>query len=96
MDFWSAHTLDPVGTMQHQDYPYDAYKLFFVTQPHPKDAWETVIWESQEPYSVVHHDCCDVVSDVLRIYGCTELLDPAKQYVSWDIEGLSWIVMRII
>ena len=84
MDFWSSHTLDPVATMHKQGYPYDEYKLFFVPQPHPRDAWQTVIWESQEPYSVVHHNCCDVTYGILRAYGCTELLDPAKEYVPND------------
>lgn len=84
MGFWSTHTLDPVATMQNQKYPYDEYKIFLVPQPRPKDAWETVIWESQEPYSVVHHNCCDVVYDILRAYGCTELIDPAKEYVPND------------
>ena len=84
MDFWSRHTLDPVATMQHQEYPYDEYKLFFVSQPRPKDAWKTAIWESQQPYSFVHHNCCDVAYEVLRVYGCAELLDPAKEFVPND------------
>ena len=84
MDFWSTHTLDPIATMQHQEYPYDEYKLFFVQQPRPKDAWKTVIWESREPYSFVHHNCCDVTYEVLRTFGCTELLDPAKEFVPND------------
>jgi hypothetical protein len=84
MGFWSRHTLDPVATVQNQEYPYDEYKLFFVQPPHPKDAWKTVIWESQQPYSVVHHNCCDVAYDILRAYGCTEVLDPAKEFVPND------------
>jgi uncharacterized membrane protein HdeD (DUF308 family) len=84
MGFWSTHTLDPVATVQNREHPYDEYKLFFVLQPHPKEAWKTVIWESQEPYSVVHHNCCDVVYDILRAYGCTQLLDPAKEFVPND------------
>ncbi len=84
MDFWSTHTLDPVATMQHQEYPYDEYKLFFVSQPRPKDAWKTVIWESQQPYSFVHHNCCDVAYEILRTYGCTQLLDPAKEFAPND------------
>lgn len=84
MGFWCAHTLGPVATMQEREYPYDEYKLFFVNQPHPKEAWKTVIWESREPYSVVHHNCCDVAYEILRAYGCAELLDPAKEYVPND------------
>ncbi len=84
MDFWSTHTLNPVATIQNREYPYDEYKLFFVTQPHPKDAWKTVIWESQQPYSFVHHNCCDVTYEVLCTYGCTQVLDPAKEYVPND------------
>jgi uncharacterized membrane protein HdeD (DUF308 family) len=84
MGFWSTHTLDPVATIQEREYPYDEYKLFFVRQPHPKDAWKTVIWESQQPYSFVHHNCCDVTYEILRTYGCTELLDPAKEYIPND------------
>jgi len=84
MDFWCTHTLDPMATIQKREYPYDEYKLFFVTQPCPKDAWKTVIWESQQPYSFVHHNCCDVTYEVLHTYGCTQLLDPAKEYVPND------------
>jgi uncharacterized membrane protein HdeD (DUF308 family) len=84
MDFWCTHTLDPVATIQNREYPYDEYKLFFVTQPHPKEAWKTVIWESREPYSFVHHNCCDVTYEILRTYGCTQLLDPAKEYIPND------------
>lgn len=84
MDFWCTHTLNPTATIQNQEFPYDEYKLFFVTQPHPKDAWKTVIWESQQPYSFVHHNCCDMTYEILRAYGCTELLDPAKEYVPND------------
>jgi uncharacterized membrane protein HdeD (DUF308 family) len=84
MGFWSTHTLDPIATMQHQEYPYDEYKLFFVQQPRPKDTWKTVIWESRQPYSFVHHNCCDVAYEILRTYGCTELLDPAKEFAPND------------
>ncbi len=84
MGFWSTHTLDPLATIQEREYPYDEYKLFFVTRPQPKDAWKTVIWESQEPYSFVHHNCCDVTYEILRTYGCMELLDPAKEYIPND------------
>lgn len=84
MGFWSLHTLDPIATIQKREYPYDEYKLFFVAQPHPKDAWKTVIWESQQPYSFVHHNCSDVTYEILRTYGCTGLLDPAKEYIPND------------
>lgn len=84
MDFWSMHTLDPIATIQHLEHPYDEYKLFFVTQPRPKEAWKAVIWESQQPYSFVHHNCCDVTYEILRTYGCRELLDPAKEYIPND------------
>ncbi|HEV2583937.1 MAG TPA: DUF308 domain-containing protein [Ktedonobacteraceae bacterium] len=84
MNFWSTHTLNPLATIQEREYPYDEYKLFFVTRPHPKDAWRTVIWESQQPYSFVHHNCNDVTYEILRTYGCKELLDPAKEYVPND------------
>lgn len=97
MDFWSTHTLDPMETIQNHEYPYDEYKLFFVTQPHPKDAWKTVIWESQQPYSFVHHNCCDVTYEILRTYGCTELLDPAKEYIPNDwydaLPGVSYAIV---
>jgi hypothetical protein len=84
MNFWSTHTLDPMATIQEREYPYDEYKLFFVIQPRPKDAWKTVIWESQQPYSIVHHNCCDVTYEILRTYGCMQLLDPAKEYIPND------------
>lgn len=84
MGFWSALTRDPLATMAHWKYPYDEYKLFIVPQSHPKEAWKTVIWESQEPYSFVHHNCCDVAYEILHTYGCTEVLDPAQEYVPND------------
>ena len=42
------------------------------------------VWESREPYAFVHHNCCDVVYDILRAYGCTQLLDPAKEFIPND------------
>jgi len=84
MDFWSTHTLDPMTTIQQRAHPYDEYKLFFVPEPRPKDAWNTVVWESRQPYSFVHHNCCDMAYEILRAYGCTELLDPAREFVPND------------
>jgi len=84
MGFWSAHTLDPIGAMQKQPITYDEYKVFYVTQPHPKDAWKTVIWESRQPYSVLRHNCNDVAYDILRAFGVTELLDPVEGLVPND------------
>lgn len=78
------HTPDPIATMQQREYPYDEYKLFFVPEPQPKLAWKTVIWESQQPYSFVHHNCSGVAFEILRTYGCTQLLDPAKEFVPND------------
>lgn len=84
MGFWCMRTLDPFATMQHRDYPYDEYKLFFVPQPHLKEAWKMVIEERQEPYSFVHYNCCDVACEILHAYGCEELPDPAAEYVPND------------
>ncbi len=84
MGFWSAHTLDPIGAMQKQLNTYDEYKVFYVTQPRPKDAWKTVIWESRQPYSVLRHNCNDVAYDILRAYGVIELLDPVEGLVPND------------
>ncbi|MGZ3629004.1 MAG: DUF308 domain-containing protein [Ktedonobacteraceae bacterium] len=96
MDFWSVHTLNPSATIQNGEFPYDEYKLFFVTQPHPKEAWKTVIWESQQPYAFVHHNCCDATYEILHTYGCTELLDPAKEYIPNDwydaLPGTSYLI----
>jgi uncharacterized membrane protein HdeD (DUF308 family) len=84
MGFWTGHTLDPIGVMQKQAITYDEYKVYFVTQPRPKDAWKTVIWESRQPYSVLRHNCNDVAYDILRAYGVTELLDPVEGLVPND------------
>lgn len=84
MEFWSVHTLDPVAAMQKQKYPYDEYKIFYISNPSPKDAWKTVVWESREPYSILHHNCNDVAYDVLRAYGVVELLDPATEHIPTD------------
>lgn len=96
MDFWSAHTLDPIAAMQKQHKIYDEYKVFYVTQPHPKDAWRTVVWESQQPYTAVRHNCGDVVYDILRAYGTSGLLDPAEEPVPNDwydaLPGRSYLI----
>jgi uncharacterized membrane protein HdeD (DUF308 family) len=96
MDFWSVHTLNPSATIQNREFPYDEYKLFFVAQPHPKEAWKTVVWESQQPYAFVHHNCCDATYEILHAYGCTELLDPAKEYIPNDwydaLPGTSYLI----
>lgn len=84
MGFWSAHTLDPIATVQKHYKPYDEYKIFYVTHPHAKDAWKTVIWESRQPYTLVHQNCSDVVYDILRAYGVTDLLDPVEAPVPND------------
>lgn len=86
-------------TIQKQNYPYDEYKLFFVSQPHPKEAWKTVVWESQQPYAFVHHNCCDVTYEVLRAYGCAQVLDPAKEFVPNDwydaLPGTSYPIAEV-
>jgi uncharacterized membrane protein HdeD (DUF308 family) len=84
MGFWSAHTLDPIGAMQKQLITYDEYKVYYVTQPRPKDAWKTIIWESRQSYSVLRHNCNDVAYDILRAYGVIELLDPVEGLVPND------------
>jgi uncharacterized membrane protein HdeD (DUF308 family) len=84
MGFWSAHTLDPIGAMQKQLSTYDEYKVFYITQPRPKDAWKTAIWESRQSYSVLRHNCNDVAYDILRAYGAIELLDPVEGLVPND------------
>jgi uncharacterized membrane protein HdeD (DUF308 family) len=84
MGFWAMHTLDPVAAMQKQSSTYDEYKLFYVSQPCPKEAWRTVIWESRQPYFALRHNCNDVAYDVLRAYGTTELLDPAQEHIPND------------
>jgi uncharacterized membrane protein HdeD (DUF308 family) len=84
MGFWSVHTLDPIGAMQKQVITYDEYKVYYVTEPRPKDAWKTVIWESRQPYSVLRHNCNDVAYDILRAYGVSELLDPVEGLVPND------------
>jgi uncharacterized membrane protein HdeD (DUF308 family) len=84
MDFWTVHTLDPIAAMQRQVLPYDEYKVYFVAEPKPKDAWKTVVWESRQPYLALRHNCNDVAYDVLRAYGVTELLDPVEGLVPND------------
>jgi uncharacterized membrane protein HdeD (DUF308 family) len=78
MGFWSAHTLDPIETVQKHVKLYEEYKIFYVTQPHMKEAWKTVIWESRQPYTVFRQNCSDVVYDILRAYGVPELIDPVE------------------
>ncbi len=96
MGFWSAHTLDPIGAMQKQLVLYDEYKIFYVKQPCPKDAWMTVIWESREPYVVLRHNCVDVAYDILRAYGAIDLLDPVEGLVPNDwydaLPGRSYVI----
>ena len=75
---------------------YDEYKVLYIRQPHPKDAWKTVIWESRQPYTVVRHNCSDVVYDILRAFGVTELLDPVEGLVPNDwydaLPGRSYVI----
>jgi uncharacterized membrane protein HdeD (DUF308 family) len=98
MGFWSVHTLDPIGAMQKQILTYDEYKVYYVTEPQPKEAWKTLIWESRQPYSVLRHNCNDVAYDILRAYGVTELLDPVEGLVPndwYDAQpGLSYIIQE--
>jgi uncharacterized membrane protein HdeD (DUF308 family) len=84
MGFWTAHTLDPIATMRGQNSQYDEYKLLYIAQPRPKDAWKTAIWESREPYVALRHNCNDVAYDILQAYGANELVDPAEQHVPND------------
>ena len=84
MGFWNVHTLDPIGAMQKQQFTYDEYKIYYVQQPRPEEAWKTAVWESREPYSLLRHNCNDVAYDILRAYSVTELLDPAKENVPND------------
>jgi len=83
-DFWTAHTTDPVATMQSVGGQYGEYKVLYVTQPHPKAAWRTVVWVSQRPYAVLRRNCVDATYDVLRTYGITNLPDPATEYAPND------------
>ncbi len=84
MGFWTTHTIDPIVVMRDREYPYDEYKVFFVAEPKPKQAWKTVIWESRTPYSALRHNCNDVAYDILRMYGAKELIDPAEEVVPND------------
>jgi uncharacterized membrane protein HdeD (DUF308 family) len=84
MGFWTAHTLDPIATMRRQNSTYDEYKLFYISQPLPKEAWKTAIWESRQPYYALRHNCNDVAYNILRAYGANELIDPAEQHVPND------------
>ncbi len=84
MGFWTAHTLDPIATMRRQNSTYDEYKLFYVAQPRPKEAWRTAIWESRQPYYALRHNCNDVAYDILRAFSVNELLDPAEEHVPND------------
>ncbi len=96
MGFWTAHTLDPIAAMQKQVLTYDEYKVLYVTEPRPKDAWKTVIWESRQPYLVVRHNCNDVAYDILRAYGASELPDPVEGLVPNDwydsLPGPSYVI----
>jgi hypothetical protein len=84
MDFWSSHSLDPVACMLAQEIPYDAYKVFTVAEPQPKDAWKAVVWLSRRPYSVVRRNCADCAYDVLRSFGVRTLIDTARVNVPND------------
>ncbi len=84
MGFWAAHSLDPIATMRGQSSTYDEYKLFYIEQPRPKEAWRTAVWESRQPYYALRHNCNDVAYDILRAYGTEELLDPAEEHVPND------------
>jgi hypothetical protein len=84
MGFWTAHTLDPIATMRGQNSTYDEYKLFYIAQPGPKDAWKTAIWESRQAYFALRHNCNDVAFDILHAYGANELVNPSEEHVPND------------
>lgn len=98
MGFWTTHTVNPIDAMRAREYPYDEYKVFYVTDPKPKPAWKTVIWESRTPYAALRHNCNDVAYDVLRMYGAKELIDPAEEVVPNDwydtLPGYSFAIPR--
>jgi uncharacterized membrane protein HdeD (DUF308 family) len=78
-DFWTANTQDPVATMVALGPGYDAYKVFRVPHPHPKDAWATVAWISRQPYFVQRRNCADATYDVLRAFGADTLFDTSQK-----------------
>ena len=96
MGFWCAHTLAPIEDVQRRGMGYDAYKVLYVRRPRPKEAWRTVIWESRQPYTVLHHNCGDVVYDILRSYGVGGLLDPVEEPAPNDwfdaLPGRSYLI----
>ncbi|HET8844112.1 MAG TPA: hypothetical protein VFN35_21780, partial [Ktedonobacteraceae bacterium] len=83
-DFWTAHTTNPLASMQKFGKDYDEYKLFFVKQPHPRAAWRVVVWTSRLSYWVIRRNCVDSTYDILRTYGITNLPDPATHYAPND------------
>lgn len=96
MGFWTAQTLEPVATMLRKDPPYDEFKVFFVAEPRPRQAWFGVVWVSRIPYFLRGRNCVDCAYDVLREYGDERLRDPAQKNVpnEWydSLPGLSYRV----
>lgn len=83
-DFWTAHTVNPLASIQKFGKGYDEYKIFSVVKPHPKNAWRIVVWISHLPYRVFRRNCVDTTYDVLRAYGIIDLPDPATAYAPND------------
>ena len=81
MDLWTKHTLNPINAMLHQYHPYNEYKVFTIPQPRPWDAWETILWISQQPFIVLTRNCVDDAYDVLRAYGDQRVLLPSKALI---------------
>ena len=79
MGFWDIDSTDPVPLMLGRD--YNDAKYVDLPQADPSIAYETVLWVSQQPYSVIGRNCLDDVYDVLRAYGVPNLPPPSHDWL---------------
>lgn len=78
-DFWSVHTQTPLASLFEFGPTYDEFKVFNVPEPHPKDAWKTVVWVSRLHYAVQRRNCADAAYDILHILGVDNILSTTQK-----------------
>jgi hypothetical protein len=81
MGFWTEATADPVALMATHDPVYDALKYVDVAVADARAAYATVVWVSEQPYTLFGRNCMDDVYDVLRSFGVPGLPPPVLHWV---------------
>ena len=86
MGYWDVFAYDPVPEMSER--LYDAVKFVDIVDGKPSDAYKTVLWVAQQPYSVIGRNCLDDVYDVLRAFGVANMPPPSHDWLPNEWFGL--------